>query len=203
MILDAGLMTGSAEETAKQLIEAGVRMVQYRSKGGSARETLRVSRSLAAIAAGNGASFFVNDRPDIAFITGAAGVHLGQTDLSVEDARAIMGTEKWIGVSTHTEAQFREAIKSSADYVAVGPVFATKSKENPDPVTGTEFIRRVRGLTTKPIVAIGGIGLDSAAEVIEAGADAVAVIGDILKAEDPAARARQFLDRLRAVKSSR
>ena len=203
MILDAGLMTGSAEETAKQLIEAGVRMVQYRSKGGSARETLRVSRSLAAIAAGNGASFFVNDRPDIAFIAGAAGVHIGQTDLSVEDARAIMGTEKWIGVSTHTEAQFREAIKTSADYVAVGPVFATKSKENPDPVTGTEFIRRVRGLTTKPIVAIGGIGLDSAAEVIEAGADAVAVIGDILKAEDPAARARQFLDRLRAVKSSR
>jgi thiamine-phosphate pyrophosphorylase len=203
VILDAGLMTGSAEATAKQLIEAGVRMLQYRSKGGGARETLEVSRKLAAIAATGGATFFVNDRPDIACMAGASGVHVGQTDLSVEDARTVIGPEKWIGVSTHNEGQFRAAIQTSADYVAVGPIFATKSKRNPDPVIGTEFIRRVRGLTTKPIVAIGGITLERAAEVMEAGADSVAVISDIVKAEYPATRARQFLDKLLAAGSTR
>ena len=197
VILDAGLMTGSAEETAKQLIEAGVRMLQYRSKGGSARETLEVSRRLASIALAAGATFFVNDRPDIAYLAGASGVHVGQTDLSVEEARFVIGAGKWVGVSTHNEEQFRAATKSSPDYVAVGPVFATKSKENPDPVVGTEFIRRVRGLTTKPIVAIGGITLERAAKVIEAGADSVAVISDIVKAGNPGARAREYLQVLK------
>ncbi len=193
VILDAGLMTGSAEVIAKQLIEGGVRMLQYRSKGGSARETLEVSRRLAGICGEAGATFFVNDRPDIAWLAGAAGVHVGQEDMSVEEARKLVGAEKWIGVSTHNEEQFRAGIKSSADYVAVGPVFATKSKEKPDPVVGTEFIRRVRGLTTKPIVAIGGIKLERVREVIEAGADSVAVISDILLAERPVERAGEYL----------
>jgi thiamine-phosphate pyrophosphorylase len=200
VILDAGLMKDSAEATARQLIEAGVRMLQFRSKGGSACETLQTSRKLAAISAAKGATFFVNDRPDIASLAGAAGVHVGQTDLSVEDARTVIGTAKWIGISTHNEAQFRAAIASSADYVAVGPVFATSSKENPDPVVGTEFISRVRGLTSKPIVAIGGVTLERAAELIEAGANSVAVISDILCAENPAARAREFLRTVEAVK---
>jgi thiamine-phosphate pyrophosphorylase len=200
VILDAGLMTGPAEQTAQQLIEAGVRLLQYRSKNGSAREILEVARKVASIAVARGATFFVNDRPDIAYLSGAAGVHVGQTDLSVEEARRVIGPEKWIGVSTHNEAQFRAAIRASADYVAVGPIFATQSKENPDPVIGTEFIRRVRGLTTKPIVAIGGITLERAAEVIEAGADSVAVISDVLRAEDPAVRARQYLQVIRAAK---
>ncbi len=200
VILDAGLMTGFAEQTAQQLIEAGVRLIQYRSKGGSARETLAVSTKLAATVSAHGSIFFVNDRPDIAYLSGAAGVHVGQTDLRVEEARKLVGPEKWIGVSTHNEAQFRAAMGTSADYVAVGPVFATQSKENPDPVVGVEFIRRVRGLTTKPIVAIGGITLERAVEVIEAGADSVAIISDILHAENPAARAKQFLQVLQATK---
>ena len=202
VILDAGLMTGSTEKKAKQLIEAGVRMLQYRSKSGSARETLEISRKLAAIATRSGATFFVNDRPDIAYLAGASGVHVGQTDLSVEDARAVIGKDKWIGVSTHNETQFRAAIKTSADYVAVGPVFATSSKESPDPVIGTDFIRRARGLTTKPIVAIGGITLERAAEAIEAGADSVAVISGIVKAGHPGARARQFLEALKAARNT-
>ncbi len=201
VILDAGLMTGSAEETAKQLIEAGVRILQYRSKSGNAEEMLDVSRRLAAMAAAGGALFFVNDRPDIASLSGAAGVHVGQTDLSVADAREVIGRKRWIGVSTHNEAQFREAIETSADYIAVGPVFPTKSKENPDPTTGLDLIRRVRGLTAKPIVAIGGITLERAVEVIEAGADSVAVISGIIGAEQPASRARQYLERLQAVAS--
>jgi thiamine-phosphate pyrophosphorylase len=202
VILDAGLMKGSAEETAKQLIEAGVRTLQYRSKSGNARETLEVSRNIAAIA-GDGTMFFVNDRPDLAWISGATGVHVGQTDLSVEDARAVIGPDRSIGVSTHNETQFRAAINSSADYVAVGPIFLTSSKENPDPVVGAEFIRRMRGFTTKPIVAIGGIVLERASELIEAGADSVAVIGDILTAENQGKRARQFLEKLQAIDSPR
>jgi thiamine-phosphate pyrophosphorylase len=193
VILDAGLMKASAEETAQQLIAAGVRMFQYRSKGGAARETLEISRRLARIASGAGAKLIVNDRPDIAWLSGAVGVHVGQTDLDVEEARSLIGQGKWVGVSTHNEEQFRAAIASSADYVAVGPVFLTKSKENPDPVVGTEFIRRVRGLTAKPIVAIGGITLERAAEVVEAGADSVAVIGDILSAKEPGERAGEYL----------
>jgi thiamine-phosphate pyrophosphorylase len=196
-------MADSAEETARQLIEAGVRMLQYRSKSGSACETLGLSRKLAAMSSTRGVTFFVNDRPDIAFMAGAAGVHVGQADLSVEDARAVVGSESWIGVSTHNELQFRAAIESSADYIAVGPVFPTKSKVNPDPVIGTEFIGRVRRMTNKPIVAIGGITAERAAEVIEAGADSVAVISDILKARHPGTRASQYLDQLQAARSSR
>lgn len=203
VILDAGLMADSAEETAKQLIEAGVRLLQYRSKSGSACETLELSRKLAVMSSIRGVTFFVNDRPDIALMAAAAGVHVGQADLSVDDARAVVGSEKWIGVSTHNEVQFRAAIESSADYIAVGPVFPTKSKVSPDPVIGTEFIRRVRGMTNKPIVAIGGITVERAAEVIEAGADSVAVISDILRARHPGTRAGQYLDQLQAARSSR
>jgi thiamine-phosphate pyrophosphorylase len=192
-------MTGSIEDTTKKLIDAGVLALQYRNKKGGAREVLEVARGLAGIARARGVSFFVNDRADIAQLCGADGVHVGQEDLGVEQARAVMGAEGWIGVSTHNEAQFRAAAQTSADYIAVGPIFGTTTKENPDPVVGTELIRSVRALTKKPIVAIGGITLERAAEVIEAGANSVAVISDILRAEDPAQRAGQFIRRLEAV----
>jgi thiamine-phosphate pyrophosphorylase len=200
VILDAGLMKGSIEDTTEKLIDAGVLALQYRNKKGGAREVLEVARCLAGIARPWRVSFFVNDRADIAQLSGASGVHLGQEDLGVEQARTVMRTEGWIGVSTHNEAQFRAAAQTSADYIAVGPIFGTTTKENPDPVVGTELIRSVRAVTKKPIVAIGGITLERAAEVIEAGADSVAVISDILRAEDPAQRAGQFIRRLEAVK---
>ncbi len=140
----------------------------------------------------------MNDRPDVAILAGASGVHVGQDDLEVEQARGLVGNEKWVGVSTHTVEQLRKAAGTSADYIAVGPVFATASKANPDPVIGTEFIRRVRALTDKPIVAIGGITLENAAAVVDAGADCVAVISDILRAADRGRRARQYLELLGA-----
>ena len=140
----------------------------------------------------------VNDRADVTSAVEAAGVHLGQDDLSVEAARRVLGTEKFVGVSTHNLEQFELSAATSADYIAVGPVFATSTKANPDPVVGIDFIRRVRVLTTKPIVAIGGITLARAAEVIRAGADSVAVAGDILCAPDPGRRARQYMDLLEA-----
>lgn len=198
VILDAGLMTQSSEVTARQFMDVGVRALQYRDKRGAAREFLRGAQVVAEMARQAGAEFFVNDRPDIAVLSGASGVHVGQDDLSVEQARALLGAERWVGVSTHNEQQFRAALQTSADYIAVGPVFPTSSKQNPDPVVGTEFLRKMRPLTTKPIVAIGGITLQRCPQVIAAGADSVAVISDILLAEHPAHRAAEFLKILEA-----
>lgn len=199
VILDAGLVHRSILKFAEQLIDAGVRLLQYRDKSGTPAAMLETSRALAQFANEAGVSFFVNDRPDIAFLANATGVHVGQDDLSVEQARAIVGPQRWVGVSTHNREQFAKAAASSADYIAIGPIFATKSKANPDPVVGVEMVRELRAITQKPIVAIGGIGLDRAEEVLRAGADSVAVISDILLAADPMERARQFVKKLEAI----
>lgn len=198
VILDQALLQTPATQCAEQLLSAGVRLLQYRHKTGSSRELLNTSRELVAIAMPFSAQVIVNDRPDIAELAGAAGVHVGQDDLEVEHARNLVGVAKWVGVSTHNLEQFRRAAATSADYIAVGPVFSTSSKLNPDPVVGLELIRQVRALSAKPIVAIGGITLERAAEVISAGADSVAVISDILSAPRPGDRAKQYLEILSA-----
>lgn len=198
VILDAALLTFPETECAQKLVAAGVRLLQYRNKTASSRELFESSRRLSALFIPQGATFFVNDRADVASLAGASGVHVGQADLGVEQARSVIGTQKLVGVSTHNLEQFRTAAATSADYIAVGPVFSTSTKANPDPVVGTDFIRQVRALTDKPIVAIGGITLERAAEVINAGADSVAVISDILLAPDPGQRARQYIDLLEA-----
>jgi thiamine-phosphate pyrophosphorylase len=145
-------------------------------------------------------TFLVNDRPDVAFLAGASGVHVGQDDLDVEQARGVVGSGKLVGVSTHNLEQFQSAAQSSADYIAVGPIFSTSSKSNPDPIVGLDFIRKMRTLTPKPIVGIGGISLDRAKSVIEAGADSVAVISGILSAPNPSQRARAYMDILETAK---
>lgn len=198
VILDATLLNNSPHDCAQELAAAGVRLLQYRDKTASARDLLATSGELVSSLNSYGASLVVNDRPDIAVLAGAAGVHVGQEDLEPEQARAVVGNEMWIGTSTHNLEQFRRAAATSADYIAVGPIFPTSSKANPDPVVGLELIRQVRNLTEKPIVAIGGITLERAASVIEAGADCVAVIRDIVCAAKPGERARRFLDTLGA-----
>lgn len=200
VILDAGVIREPIEVVAGQLMRVGVRLLQYRGKNIAAREMLQVSKALAGAAHAKGATFFVNDRPDVAWLAGADGVHVGQDDLGVEQARSLMDADRWVGVSTHNLQQFEIAAATSADYIAIGPIFQTSSKANPDPVVGTDMIRRVRKLTNKPIVAIGGIRLQHAAEVIEAGADSIAVISDIVGAPDPAARAERYLERLESVR---
>jgi thiamine-phosphate pyrophosphorylase len=202
VILDAALLTVSETECAQKLVDAGVRLLQYRDKAASSRELLEASKRLSNILAPRGISFLVNDRADVAALAGATGVHVGQEDLAVEDARKVVGAKRLVGVSTHNRAQFEQAAATSADYIAVGPIFTTSTKENPDPVVGTDLIREVRPLTRKPIVAIGGITLQRAADVILAGADSVAVIGDILRAGDPGARARQYIELLEAAQSA-
>jgi thiamine-phosphate pyrophosphorylase len=198
VILDATLLKNSPQNCAQELAAAGVRLMQYRDKAGSARVLLQASRELVSSLKPHGVSVVVNDRPDVAALAGATGVHVGLDDLTPEQARAVVGEEMWVGVSTHNLEQFRGATVSSADYIAVGPIFATTSKENPDPVVGLELIRQVRKLTEKPIVAIGGITLERAASVIAAGADSVAVIRDVVCAAKPGERARRFLETLEA-----
>lgn len=196
MILDAALLTVPETECAQELADAGVRLLQYRNKRASARELFESSIELVSLLAPLNVSVVVNDRADVAALAGASGVHVGQEDLGVEEARQVVGTEKLVGVSTHNLEQFQRAAASSADYIAVGPIFETGTKSNPDPVVGAEFIRRIRPLTDKPIVAIGGITLERAAGIIEAGANSVAVISDILGAPEPGKRARQYSDLL-------
>ena len=196
VILDAALITSSERDCALSLTEAGVRCLQYRNKSAPARQYLESSRKLAELLLPRGVTFFVNDRPDVASLAGAAGVHVGQDDLDVEQARQVVRRDKLVGVSTHNLEQFERAAASSADYIALGPVFSTSSKANPDPVVGLDLLRKARALTDKPVVAIGGISLERAAAVIEAGADSVAVISGVLSAPDPAQRARQYIEAL-------
>ena len=196
VILDAALLIVPETESAQELVAAGVRLLQYRNKRASARQLFESSKRLASLLIPQGVTFVVNDRADVASAAEASGVHVGQEDLEAGAARAVVGTSKLLGVSTHNLEQFQRAATSSADYIAVGPIFATGTKSNPDPVVGTQFIRKVRPITDKPIVAIGGITLERAPEIIESGADSVAVIGDILGAAEPGMRARQYIDLL-------
>ena len=137
----------------------------------------------------------MNDRADLCLAAEFDGVHVGQEDLSPESVRKIIGPDRWLGVSTHNPEQVGEADLTSADYLAIGPVFATTSKEQPDPVVGLEGVHRARQLTRKPLVAIGGITRANAASVIEAGADSVAVISDLLR--EPRKSAEEFFRILR------
>ena len=200
VILDAALITSPERDCALSLAEAGVRLIQYRNKSAPARQYLDSSRELAEALHPHGVTFIVNDRPDVAFLVGASGVHVGQDDLDVEQARGVAGQDKLVGVSTHNLEQFNKAVASTADYIAIGPLFSTTSKAKPDPIVGLAFLRRVRGLTDKPIVGIGGISLDRAKSVIEAGADSVAVISGVLSAPNPSQSARQYIDVLETAK---
>lgn len=192
-IIDPALASVAALQLAESLASAGVTLIQLRDKQGTPRAIYVQACEIAAFSAKSGVRFIVNDRPDIAAMCGAGGVHVGQDDVPVEAARALCAKPLWVGVSTHNLAQLRDADGTSADYIAVGPVFPTGTKANPDPVVGLEFIRAARQATRKPLVAIGGITVESAADVFRAGADSVAVIGDLVAAPDPAGRAREYL----------
>ncbi|HXJ04067.1 MAG TPA: thiamine phosphate synthase [Candidatus Acidoferrum sp.] len=200
VILDAALITSPERDYALSLADSGVRLLQYRNKAVPARVNLDSARRLSEMLRPRSVLFFVNDRPDVAYLAGASGVHVGQEDLDVEQARRVTGPDKLVGVSTHNMEQFERAAASSADYIAVGPIYTTTTKANPDPVVGADLLRRVRPLTDKPIVAIGGITLERASALIEAGADSVAVISGILSARDPAQRARQYIGALESAK---
>jgi thiamine-phosphate pyrophosphorylase len=179
---------------ARELVAGGCTVLQYRNKSGNARVMLEHARAVKQ-QLGKSIQLIMNDRADLCLAAEFAGVHVGQDDLSPESVRKIIGKDRILGVSTHNPEQLREADLTSANYLAVGPVFSTTSKENPDPVVGLEGVRRARTLTRKPLVAIGGITRSNAASVIEAGADCVAVISDLVK--DPRKSAEAFFRVLR------
>ena len=178
---------------AGRLLEGGARLIQYRNKTASSRQLLSDVSTLVQTARPWKAHVVVNDRADVAWLGHAHGVHVGQDDLSVPQARKILGPRKMIGISTHGLDQALEAAKTSATYIAVGPIFSTTSKKNPDPAVGLEGLREIRPYLIQPIVAIGGITVENAAEVIAAGANSVAVISDLLRADDISGRTRRFI----------
>ena len=200
-IMDEGVLKRhglDAGRFAEELRATGVELLQYRNKLGGPQEVLRVAAVIRDVVGDDECRLILNDRADLAVLAGWGGVHVGQDDLSPEDARRVVGNDRWVGVSTHTEEQVRQAELSCADYVAVGPVFATGTKLDAEPVIGLEGVRLARGLTQKPIVAIGGITRANAQSVIEAGADSVAVISALIgEGESVEKVARDFLDVLR------
>ncbi len=206
-ITDCQLSNCTHEEIVQMMLAGGARLIQLRDKDASARELLDAARACLPITQAAGARLIINDRVDVALTSGADGVHLGQEDLSVEEAREILGEDKIIGVSTHSLEQFNAALETSANYIAVGPVFQTKTKENADPVVGLELVRQAKALTDRPLVAIGGITVERATEVIAAGADSVAVISalypfgnisDFFTKPDVTGRVKAFLSALGA-----
>jgi len=183
---------------ADQLIQSGATFIQYRDKISPPQKVLSVGRELRRTTRHH-AKLIINDYPDLCLACDADGVHLGQDDLSPAAARRIFASSKkeglWIGFSTHNLNQVREADAMAIDYLAVGPVFTTSSKANPDPVIGLDGVRKARQVTSKPLVAIGGITRENCRQVREAGADSVAVISDLL--ESPAKAVEDFLRILR------
>jgi thiamine-phosphate pyrophosphorylase len=197
-ILDAGFLPaveGRAEflrRLVPDLAAAGVEILQYRNKMGREAEILADAQVILEAARGK-MRLILNDLPALAVEAGFDGVHVGQADMSPAAAREIVGSDRIVGVSTHNEAQLRGADLEPVNYIAFGPVFATTTKANPDPVVGLEGLRLARGLTRKPLVAIGGITAENAGQVWQAGADSVAVISAIFSPNgDPGGRAGEF-----------
>ena len=200
VILDAATLEARSldlREVADSVRAAGVRVVQYRHKDGSPQTILKAAQVLCEVFAGQETTLIVNDRADLAVLAGFDGVHVGQGDLAPEDVRLVTGASRRliVGVSTHDAAETAAADASTADYVAIGPVYATGSKRDASPVVGLDGVRRARAMTRKPVVAIGGITRANAAAVIDAGAGAIAVISGLyVQGESIEKVARDFLD---------
>lgn len=187
----AGPVTlGALVEYARELALGRATLIQYRNKDGGAREMLSHARELRRVL-GDDVTLIMNDRADLCIAADCDGIHVGRDDLSPEAARGIVGSERMLGVSTHNLEQLKQANSGSADYIAFGPVFATASKRAPDAVVGLEGLRSARAATAKPLVAIGGITRANAHSVLDAGADSVAVIADLLSS--PRAATEDFL----------
>jgi thiamine-phosphate pyrophosphorylase len=185
-IVDAALVP-DVVVFARELVSGGVTLIQYRNKQGSPRAMLSHARELRRVLP-DSVKLIMNDHADLCLAAGFDGVHVGQDDLSVDGARRVCAAPLTVGISTHHLEQLALANESSADYIAIGPVFATRTKQDADPVVGLEGVRAARQMTLKPLVAIGGITVANCRDVIAAGADAVAVISGLVDAPQPAAR---------------
>jgi len=205
VIVDAGVAATSGwtvPALARACLEGGARLLQVRAKSAASADCLALCEEVVALARAFDASVLVNDRADIAALAGAAGVHVGQEDLGPQAVRRAFPALGLVGLSTHTAAQIDEAVGQPVDYIAVGPVFPTGTKNTGYAPVGLGLVRRAReavgaaaagGGQPRPVVAIGGITLERAPAIIDAGADSVAVISDLLAGGDPAGRVRAYL----------
>ncbi|HYO81126.1 MAG TPA: thiamine phosphate synthase [Bryobacteraceae bacterium] len=183
-IVDTLLVSSLGLQTldcATAMLDAGIRLLQIRHKGNWTEELFQQSSRLSEYCQSCGAQLVINDRADVAALLGV-GIHVGQDDLTATEARSVAGPEAFLGVSTHNEQQLRQALTQPVNYVALGPIYGTQSKQNPDPIVGVAELQRLRSIVDKPLVAIGGISRTRAVEVWRAGADSVAVIGDLYPA---------------------
>jgi thiamine-phosphate pyrophosphorylase len=194
VITDARIAGRPHAEIVRAALAGGARVIQLRDKLGTFEELMDIGREIRELTRAAGAAFICNDNPYLARELDADGVHLGQNDCPVEIARDILGPGKLIGLSTHTKAQALEAELLPVDYIGIGPVYETTSKVSEWPVVGTSMIRWVRRTATLPIVAIGGITIDRIVDCVAAGADNVAVIGDLMGSDDIEARTRQMCE---------
>lgn len=185
-------------EIVSRLIEGGATLIQIREKTASPRDFYHEAKQAVEVAHRQNAKIIINDRVDIAIAVGADGAHLGQDDLPPEHARKLMGDSAIIGYSTHSIEQAIAAAKLPVDYIAIGPIYQTNSKENPDPVVGLDMLRAMRLLIDKPLVAIGGITFSTCPDVWDAGADSVAIISDLYTGGEVVSRTREFCSLLSA-----
>ena len=185
-------------EVLSQALQAGVRAIQLREKDLDTIEVYRLGERLLSLTRQAGAALIVNDRVDVAMALGADGVHLTRKSLPPKEARALMGPGKAIGISCHSIADVREAVEGGADFLVLGPIFATPSKVPYGPPLGVDVLRQARAVCPLPILAIGGVSALRVPEVIGAGADGVAVISAVLAAPDPAAAASEILTAVRS-----
>jgi thiamine-phosphate pyrophosphorylase len=196
-ITDVRLSGLSHAEQVERLAAGGATLIQLREKTASPREFYEAALEAMKIARRLKVQIIINDRVDIAIAVDADGVHVGQHDLPSHHARLLLGESRIVGFSTHSVKQAVEADRAPVDYIAIGPVFATSTKENPDAVVGLEAVREIRRQTSKPLVAIGGITLALGPSVLETGADSIAVISDLFSTGDISERTREFIARSR------
>jgi thiamine-phosphate pyrophosphorylase len=187
---------GDPVELAEALFRGGARLVQIRDKSANVQVLLAEVEEILRTAPA-GTNLIVNDRSDVARLARAGGVHLGQQDLAPALARKTLAKSQIVGYSTHNLAQAVQADAESVDYIAVGPIFTTSTKLNPDPIVGVDRLREICSKVSKPVVAIGGITLETARDVLDCGAASVAVIGDILRHDDVVARTREWVRQVR------
>ncbi len=193
-ITDFRLTKISHAEQVENLIEGGAEIVQLREKYAAPKDFYESAKKALEIARGQNVKIIINDRVDIAFVLKADGVHLGQDDLPPKNAREILGEKAIIGFSTHNIKQAISAVKLPINYLAIGPVFATKTKENPDEIVGIEGVKKVReAVGDFPLVAIGGITLENFQDVLDAGANSVAIISDLLSDAEKIAEKMRIL----------
>ena len=192
-ITDVRLSGRSHADQIEDLAAGGATLIQLRDKNASPRELYDFAVVAVKVARRLGVLLIINDRVDVAIAAGADGVHLGQDDLPAERVRSLVGPDRIIGLSTHTLQQALTADSNPVEYIAIGPMFQTSTKENPDPVVQLDLLGEIKRRVSKPLVAIGGITLERSRLVIEAGADSVAVISDLYSTGDLKGRTREFL----------